>query len=133
MENESYETFSSRIAEAYRIPLDPSQRTKVQEAKFQEELNAYICGEIMAQKSNSEALHLIKDFVKNPEQLLIDVAQMYTDFKAQQKGETNFSLKTGTITKSYEAILEENRLLKEQMKDYRDLRRKHKDLRKSRD
>lgn len=132
-ENESYETFSSRIAEAYRIPLDPSQRTKVQEAKFQEELNAYICGEIMAQKSNSEALHLIKDFVKNPEQLLIDVAQMYTDFKAQQKGETNFSLKTGTITKSYEAILEENRLLKEQMKDYRDLRRKHKDLRKSRD
>lgn len=133
VENESYETFSSRIAEAYRIPLDPSQRTKVQEAKFQEELNAYICGEIMAQKSNSEALHLIKDFVKNPEQLLIDVAQMYTDFKAQQKGETNFSLKTGTITKSYEAILEENRLLKEQMKDYRDLRRKHKDLRKSRD
>lgn len=133
VENESYETFSSRIAEAYRIPLDPSQRAKVQEAKFQEELNAYICGEIMAQKSNSEALHLIKDFVKNPEQLLIDVAQMYTDFKAQQKGETNFSLKTGTITKSYEAILEENRLLKEQMKDYRDLRRKHKDLRKSRD
>lgn len=132
-ENESYETFSSRIAEAYRIPLDPSQRTKVQEAKFQEELNAYICGEIMAQKSNSEALHLIKDFVKNPEQLLIDVAQMYTDFKAQQKDETNFSLKTGTITKSYEAILEENQLLREQMKDYRDLRRKHKDLRKSRD
>lgn len=53
-----------------------------------------------------------------------------------EKGEnvnTNFSLKAGTITKSYEAILEENRLLKEQMKDYRDLRRKHKDLRKSRD
>lgn len=44
VENKSYEAFSSRIAEAYQIPLDSSQRTEAQEAKFQEELNAYICG-----------------------------------------------------------------------------------------
>ena len=133
VENESYEMFSSRIAEAYRIPLDPSQRTKVQEAKFLEELNAYICGEVMAKNPDGEAWKLIKGFAKDVDQLVIDVTQMYTDFKAQQESKTNFSLKTGTITKSYEAILEENRLLKEQMKDYRDLRRKHKELRKSRD
>lgn len=133
VENKSYETFSSRIAEAYRIPLDPSQRTKVQEAKFQEELNAYICGEIMAQNPDGEAWKLICEFVPDTDAVYSAVVQMYTDFKARQESETNFSLKTGTITKSYEAILEENRLLKEQMKDYRDLRRKHKDLRKSRD
>lgn len=133
VENKSYETFSSRIAEAYRIPLDPSQRTKVQEAKFQEELNAYICGEIMAQNPDGEAWKLICEFVPDTDAVYSAVVDMYTDFKARQKGETKFSLKTGTITKSYEAILEENRLLKEQMKDYRDLRRKHKDLRKSRD
>ena len=94
VENKSYEAFSSRIAEAYQIPLDSSQRTEAQEAKFQEELNAYICGEIMAQNPGSEALDLIKDFVKNPEQLLTNVAQMYTDFKTQQKGNAKFSLKT---------------------------------------
>lgn len=132
-ENKSYETFSNRIAEAYRIPLDPSQRTKVQEAKFQEELNAYICGEIMARNPGSEAWQLIRNFIPDTDAVYSAVVDMYTDFKARQKGETKFSLKTGTITKSYEAILEENQLLKEQMKDYRDLRRKHKELRKSRD
>ena len=94
VENKSYEAFSSRIAEAYQIPLDPSQRTKAQEAKFQEELNAYICGEIMAQNPGSEAWNLIKDFAKDVDQLVIDVTQMYSDFKARQKGETKFSLKT---------------------------------------
>ena len=133
VENKSYEAFSSRIAEAYQIPLDSSQRTEAQEAKFQEELNAYICGEIMAQNPGSEALDLIKDFVKNPEQLLTNVAQMYTDFKTQQKGNAKFSLKTGTITKSYEAVLEENRLLKEQMKDYRSLKKQNRNLKENRD
>ena len=94
VKNRSYETFANRIAEGYQIPLDPSQRTKAQEAKFQEELNAYICGEIMAQNPGSEAWNLIKDFAKDVDQLVIDVTQMYSDFKARQKGETKFSLKT---------------------------------------
>ena len=93
VKNRSYETFANRIAEGYQIPLDPSQRTKAQEAKFQEELNAYICGEIMAQNPGSEAWNLIKDFAKDVDQLVIDVTQMYTDFKARKKGETKFSLK----------------------------------------
>lgn len=133
VKNRSYETFANRIAEGYQIPLDPSRRTKAQEAKFQEELNAYICGEIMAQNPGSEAWNLIKDFAKDVDQLVIDVTQMYSDFKARQKGETKFSLKTGTITKSYEAVLEENRLLKEQMKDYRSLKRQNQNLQESRD
>lgn len=132
-ENKSYETFSNRIAEAYRIPLDPSQRTKVQEAKFQEELNAYICGEIMARNPGSEAWQLIRNFIPDTDAVYSAVVDMYTDFKAQQKGETNFSLKTGTITKSYEAILEENQLLREQMKDYRSIQRQNQTLQESRD
>lgn len=44
-----------------------------------------------------------------------------------------FSLKAGAISKSYEAILEENDLLKEQMKDYLSLRRQNERLRESRD
>lgn len=44
-----------------------------------------------------------------------------------------FSLKAGTVSKSYEAVLEENDLLKEQMKDYRALRRQNERLRESRD
>ena len=53
-----------------------------------------------------------------------------------EKGEnvnTNLSLKTGTITKSYEAVLEENRLLKEQMKDYRSLKKQNRNLQENRD
>ena len=47
--------------------------------------------------------------------------------------EAEFSLKTGTITKSYEAVLEENRLLKEQMKDYRSLKKQNRNLKENRD
>ena len=53
-----------------------------------------------------------------------------------EKGEnvnTNLSLKTGTITKSYEAVLEENRLLREQMKDYRSLKKQNRNLKENRD
>lgn len=49
-----------------------------------------------------------------------------------EKGEnvnTNLSLKTGTITKSYEAVLEENRLLREQMKS---LKKRNRNLKGSR-
>ena len=56
-----------------------------------------------------------------------------SDTSISEKGEnvnTNLSLKTGTITKSYEAVLEENRLLKEQMKDFK---KKNRDLKKNRD
>gem|GEM_PF-4466664 len=94
VKNRSYETFANRIAEGYQIPLDPSQRTKAQEAKFQEELNAYICGEIMAQNPGSEAWNLICEFIPNTDSLYSAVVDMYTDFKTQQKGETKFSLKT---------------------------------------
>lgn len=44
-----------------------------------------------------------------------------------------YSLKTGTITKSYEAVLEENRLLREQMKDYRSLKKQNRNLQENRD
>ena len=94
VENKSYEAFSSRIAEAYQIPLDSSQRTKAQEAKFQEELNAYICGEIMARNPGSEAWQLIRNFIPNTDAVYSAVVDMYTDFKAQQKGNAKFSLKT---------------------------------------
>lgn len=53
-----------------------------------------------------------------------------------EKGEnvnTNLSLKTGTITKSYEAVLEENQLLREQMKDYRSLKKQNRNLKENRD
>lgn len=93
VKNRSYETFANRIAEGYQIPLDPSQRTKAQEAKFQEELNAYICGEIMAQNPGSEAWNLICEFIPNTDAVYSAVVDMYTDFKARQKGETKFSLK----------------------------------------
>lgn len=43
------------------------------------------------------------------------------------------SLKTGTLTKSYSAILEENRLLREQTKDYLALQRRNRALEASRD
>lgn len=133
VKNRSYETFANRIAEGYQIPLDPSQRTKAQEAKFQEELNAYICGEIMAQNPGSEAWNLICEFIPNTDSLYSAVVDMYTDFKTQQKGNAKFSLKTGTITKSYEAVLEENRLLREQMKDYRSLKKQNRNLQENRD
>ncbi len=94
VKNRSYETFANRIAEGYQIPLDPSQRTKAQEAKFQEELNAYICGEIMAQNPGSEAWNLICEFIPNTDAVYSAVVDMYTDFKTRQKGETKFSLKT---------------------------------------
>ena len=47
--------------------------------------------------------------------------------------EAKHSLKTGTLTKSYSAILEENRLLREQTKDYLALRRRNRALEASRD
>ncbi len=94
VKNRSYETFANRIAEGYQIPLDPSQRTKAQEAKFQEELNAYICGEIMVRNPGSEAWQLIRNFIPDTDSLYSAVVNMYTDFKTQQKGETKFSLKT---------------------------------------
>lgn len=47
--------------------------------------------------------------------------------------EAKHSLKTGTLTKSYSAILEENRLLREQTKDYAALLRRTKTLEQSRD
>ena len=133
VKNRSYETFANRIAEGYQIPLDPSQRTKAQEAKFQEELNAYICGEIMARNPGSEAWQLIRNFIPDTDAVYSAVVDMYTDFKAQQKGDAKFSLKTGTITKSYEAVLEENRLLREQMKDYRSLKKQNRNLKENRD
>ena len=49
------------------------------------------------------------------------------------EGEAKHSLKTGTLTKSYSAILEENRLLREQTKDYLALRRRNRALEASRD
>ena len=94
VKNRSYETFANRIAEGYQIPLDPSQRTKAQEAKFQEELNAYICGEIMARNPGSEAWQLIRNFIPDTDAVYSAVVDMYTDFKAQQKGDAKFSLKT---------------------------------------
>ena len=86
VENKSYETFSSRIAGAYQIPLDPSQRTKAQEAKFQEELNAYICGEVMAQNPDSKAWRLICEFISDTDAVYSAAVDMYTAFKEQQKG-----------------------------------------------
>ena len=59
-----------------------------------------------------------------------------SDTSISEKGEnvnTNLSLKTGTITKSYEAVLEENRLLREQMKDYRSLKKQNRNLKENRD
>ena len=59
-----------------------------------------------------------------------------SDTSVSEKGEnvnTNLSLKTGTITKSYEAVLEENRLLREQMKDYRSLKKQNRNLKENRD
>ena len=59
-----------------------------------------------------------------------------SDTSISEKGEnvnTNLSLKTGTITKSYEAVLEENRLLREQMKDYRSLKKQNRNLQENRD
>lgn len=47
--------------------------------------------------------------------------------------EAKHSLKTGTLTKSYSAILEENRLLREQTKDYLALQRRNRALEASRD
>ena len=47
--------------------------------------------------------------------------------------EAKHSLKTGTLTKSYSAILEENRLLREQTKDYLALQRRNRALEESRD
>lgn len=47
--------------------------------------------------------------------------------------EAKHSLKTGTLTKSYSAILEENRLLREQAKDYLALQRRNRALEASRD
>lgn len=44
-----------------------------------------------------------------------------------------FSLKEDTVSKNYAAILEENELLREQMKDYIDLQRRNGKLRESRD
>lgn len=49
------------------------------------------------------------------------------------EGEAKHSLKTGTLTKSYSAILEENRLLREQTKDYLALQRRNRALEASRD
>ena len=49
------------------------------------------------------------------------------------EGEAKHSLKTGTLTKSYEAILEENRLLREQTRDYAALLRRNRALEESRD
>ena len=60
-----------------------------------------------------------------------------TDSVRQNGGDVkengSYSLKTGTLTKSYEAILEENRLLKEQTKDYLALQRRNRALEASRD
>lgn len=49
------------------------------------------------------------------------------------EGEAKHSLKTGTLTKSYSAVLEENRLLREQTKDYLALQRRNRTLEASRD
>ena len=53
--------------------------------------------------------------------------------KVNSVEDARFSLKTGTITKSYEAVLEENRLLREQMKDYRSLKKQNRNLKENRD
>ena len=53
--------------------------------------------------------------------------------KINSVDDARFSLKEDTVSKNYAAILEENELLREQMKDYIDLQRRNGKLQESRD
>lgn len=60
-------------------------------------------------------------------------SESLSEVRGEGEDEAKHSLKAGTLTKSYSAILEENRLLREQTKDYLALQRRNRALEASRD
>ncbi|WP_455722988.1 hypothetical protein [Dysosmobacter welbionis] len=102
-------------------------------ARLYDEFNATMYGHIAAGKADmfvdGPAAHVFHDFDAYAREL----GELHERFKADNQKETKFSLKAGTESKSAAALQEENRLLREQMKDYIALQRRNGTLQESRD